>query len=106
MLLKMLCKMFIPIHIQCEFKKGKPEFDSKFLKIGRQKTLTKLVSLYDSRIIIFSSGTLLIHIRPWMAAQQSILRNMSSWRCFRCMMAFAGAFTLTKQQFRHTNCIV
>ena len=28
-----------------------------------------------------------------------------SWRCLRCMMAFAGAFT-TKEQFMHPHCIV
>ena len=48
--------------------------------------------------------------RSWMAAQQLFCKNMSklflpSWRCLRCMMAFAGAFT-TKQQFMHPHCIV
>ena len=32
-----------------------------------------IISVHDSIIIILSFGTLLVRIRPWMAAQQSIL---------------------------------
>ena len=38
-----------------------------------KKDITKLISVHDSIIILLSFGTLFIHIRPWMAAQQSIL---------------------------------
>ena len=60
--------------IQCELRKTKPGFDSNFLKI--KKDTTKLISVHDSIIILLQFGTLFIHIRPWMAAQQSCL-----WTC-------------------------
>ena len=49
-------------------KKRKPGFDSKFLQ--NEKDITKLISVHDCIIILLSFGTLFIHIRPWMAAQQ------------------------------------
>ena len=52
---------------QCEFKKMKPRFDSKFRKI--KEDISKLISVHDSVIILLSFGTLFIHIWPWTAAR-------------------------------------
>ena len=67
-----------------------------------------VVSAHYKSLLLLLLLLLFIHIWPWMAAQQSILWNVSncfcpSWRCLRCMMAFAGAFT-TKQPFIHPHC--
>ena len=51
-------------------------FNTNFSKL--KKDLTKLISVHDSIIIsLLYLGTLFVHIRPWMAAQKSILKNMS-----------------------------
>ena len=53
--------------IQCVLKKKRnPSLTPNFSK----NIITKLISLHDRIIILLSFGTLIIHIRPWMAAQQ------------------------------------
>ena len=51
-------------------KKGNPSLTPNFSK--SKNYITKLISVHDSIIILLSFGTLFIHIRPWMAAPQSI----------------------------------
>ena len=59
-----------------EWRIRKPGFDSiNFSKL--RKDITKLISVHDSIISLLLFGTLFIHIWPWMAAQQSILSNIS-----------------------------
>ena len=45
--------------------------------------------MHNSIIILLSFGTLFIRIRPWMAAQQSILYNMS-----KLFFSILGLFAL------------
>ena len=56
-------------------KGGNPGLTQIFSK--SKKDITKLISVHDSIIILLSFGALFIHIRPLIAAQQSVLWNMS-----------------------------
>ena len=90
-------------------RKKKPGLTPNLSK--SEKDIAKLISVHDSVIILLSFGTLIFHIRPWMAGCiNQICKTCQncfcpSWRCLRCMMAFSGAFT-TKQHFMHPHCIV
>ena len=76
-----------------------------------KKDITKPISGHDSIIILLLFGILFIHIRPWMAAQEYILQNMSNlfWSKLALFalhggINFAGTFTL-KQATIHASAL-
>ena len=84
-------------------KKKKKKETRVWLQISPKIYITKLISLHDRIIILLSFGIhwSFIFGHGWLHSNQFCKTRQNcfcpSWRCLRCMMAFAGAFT-TKQQ--------
>ena len=100
------------LYTECELKKEKKKKKETrvWLQISqnrKKKDISKLISVHDSIIIPLSFGTLFIHIRPWMAAQQFCKSCENcfcpSWRCLRCMLALS--LRELSQQSNNYSCI-